>query len=212
MIDLFFLFSFVAGPHRSLRRLAMPPLSPARLPAVALLLALPGAAASVLALPGAAAAGGARAFYVLFANQVTDNPRWPLVCQNNGVGPQGGECANITDYAGGVVILSPQIAATPTPKRSALSSRRQPGGGGGGCCCCCGGGPPTSSTTRKASGGVLPASRCGAAARAAARCSARASPPGGGEDRSMRCEGGPCKSASGGSISLAFQPPDSETR
>ena len=107
----------------------MPPLSPARLPAVALLLALPGAAASVLALPGAAAAGGARAFYVLFANQVTDNPRWPLVCQNNGVGPQGGECANITDYAGGVVILSPQNAtpAVVSAIRSAAPGARVAG-------------------------------------------------------------------------------------
>ena len=48
------------------------------------------------------------AFYVLFANQVTNNPAWPVVCQNNGAGPQGGECVNMTDYAGGVVIMSPQ--------------------------------------------------------------------------------------------------------
>ena len=48
-----------------------------------------------------------QAFYILFANQI-DNPMWPdKICQNGGVGPQGGECVSPKTYAGGIVIASP---------------------------------------------------------------------------------------------------------
>jgi hypothetical protein len=49
------------------------------------------------------------AFYILFANQVNDNSGFPhKICQNNGFGPQGGECVDLTNYTNGVIILSPQ--------------------------------------------------------------------------------------------------------
>ena len=89
-----------------------PAAAAAALPLLAAAAALAAARAQlgVAAAASAAAANapGRRAFYILFANQVTDNPGWPIVCQNNGDGPQGGECVNITDYAGGVIIMSPQ--------------------------------------------------------------------------------------------------------
>ena len=51
---------------------------------------------------------GTRAFYVLFSEQV-DAPTWPAkVCQNNGRGPQGGECVDARSYTNGVFIASPQ--------------------------------------------------------------------------------------------------------
>ena len=81
---------------------------------------------SLLLLSCAAPRGAAarNAFYILFANQVPDNSAWPTVCQNNGAGPQGNECVNITDYAAGVVILSPQNA---TPAVVAAIKAAAPG-------------------------------------------------------------------------------------
>ena len=59
-------------------------------------------------MPSSLSASITKAFYVLFANQI-DHPSFPKrVCQNNGVGPQGWQCVNLLDYAGGVVILSPE--------------------------------------------------------------------------------------------------------
>ena len=53
-------------------------------------------------------ANGTRAFYVLFSEQV-DAPTWPAkVCQNNGRGPQGGECVDARSYTNGVFVASPQ--------------------------------------------------------------------------------------------------------
>lgn len=50
-----------------------------------------------------------KAFYILFSNQVTNNSKWPhQLCQNNGVGPQGNECVDATQYENGVFIASPQ--------------------------------------------------------------------------------------------------------
>ena len=50
-----------------------------------------------------------KAFYILFSNQVMDNPEWPTkLCQNNGHGPQGAECVDATQYANGIFIASPQ--------------------------------------------------------------------------------------------------------
>jgi len=81
--------------------------------------------ATVTAVITSAATPAPRAaFYVLFANQVTDNPRFPVVCQNNGNGPQGGECVSLGDYAGGVIILSPQNA---TPAVVAAVKAAAPG-------------------------------------------------------------------------------------
>ena len=49
-----------------------------------------------------------QAFYILFSEQV-ESPRWPAkLCQNNGRGPQGGECVNARKYENGVFIASPQ--------------------------------------------------------------------------------------------------------
>ena len=49
---------------------------------------------------------------MLFAEQV-DSPTWPRkLCQNNGVGPQGGECVDARKYTNGVFITSPQNMTT----------------------------------------------------------------------------------------------------
>ena len=58
-----------------------------------------------------------KAFYILFDDQVMANPAFPIVCQNNGRGPQGGECVNLTAYAGGVIIMSPQNVTSATVAR-----------------------------------------------------------------------------------------------
>jgi len=64
--------------------------------------------AHLLSATAAAAPVGIQAFYVLFSEQV-DSPNWPQkLCQNNGVGPQGGECVDARKYENGVFIASPQ--------------------------------------------------------------------------------------------------------
>ena len=63
---------------------------------------------ALLFLPCAAAAVGTQAFYILFSDQV-DAATWPSkVCQNAGIGPQGGECVDARKYENGVFISSPQ--------------------------------------------------------------------------------------------------------
>ena len=47
-------------------------------------------------------------FYILFSDQVK-NHNWPRkLCQNNGIGPQGGECVDARDYHDGIFVASPQ--------------------------------------------------------------------------------------------------------
>ena len=49
-----------------------------------------------------------QAFYILFSDQV-DSDTWPAkLCQNAGLGPQGGECVDARKYENGVFIASPQ--------------------------------------------------------------------------------------------------------
>ena len=50
-----------------------------------------------------------KAFYILFSNQVTDNPEWPTkLCQNNGHAGHKAECVDATQYVNGIFIASPQ--------------------------------------------------------------------------------------------------------
>ena len=65
----------------------------------------------VLGLVVSSAAVGTKAFYVIFSNQIgkENNPYWPeKICQNNGKGPQGGECVDGRQYENGVFVASPQ--------------------------------------------------------------------------------------------------------
>ena len=58
---------------------------------------------------GAAAAPPVQAFYIIFTDQIDNGTAFPgEVCQNDGAGPQGGECVGpFGQYAGGVVIAQP---------------------------------------------------------------------------------------------------------
>ena len=50
-----------------------------------------------------------QAFYILFANQINSPSSWPRkVCQNGGVGPQGSECVDASNYRNGIFVTSPQ--------------------------------------------------------------------------------------------------------
>lgn len=65
-----------------------------------------------------------QAFYILFANQI-ESPTWPhKVCQNGGLGPQGAECVDGTNYRNGVFVTSPQNI---TPAHVAKVKRDVPG-------------------------------------------------------------------------------------
>jgi hypothetical protein len=75
------------------------------------------AALAHLAAKSTAALTSRKAFYILFDEQVTANSAFPVVCQNNGRGPQGGECVNLTAYADGVIIMSPQNVTPATVAR-----------------------------------------------------------------------------------------------
>jgi hypothetical protein len=62
---------------------------------------------SAVALSSSVSDPAGSAFYILFATQI-DSTKWPRVCQNDGIGPQGAHCVNATHYENGAFVLSPQ--------------------------------------------------------------------------------------------------------